>query len=209
MDKLANREREKAETAGPAPYFTEGDIRILLKHQENIVQQDPRVFLKKRELELMSDTWKNLERQSETLRKHPNTLIQMEKKVFRWAAQENNGHMWTYFILAALQWLPTKSRKLKGQIGKDTLCRLCLQLQEDNMSHMLVCPALGEYHADIEEIFQKHVRSWGVVPESTIWTDKEVRTTRWARLAASHVRNKFPQHPPQAIRVLKSLAEGF
>jgi len=81
VDKLANREREKAEITGPAPYFTEGDIRILLKHQENIIQQDPRVFLKKCELELMGNTWKNLERQSETLRKHPNTLIQMEKKV--------------------------------------------------------------------------------------------------------------------------------
>ena len=47
------------------------------------------------------------------------------------------------------------------------------------------------------------------MPESRIWTEKEVRTTRWARLAASHVRSKFPQHPPPAIRVLKSLAEGF
>jgi hypothetical protein len=186
-------EREKAESAGPAPYFTKGDIRILLKHQENIIQQDPRVFLKKCELELMSNTWRNLERQSEALRKHPNTLIQMEKKVFRWAAQGNNGHMWTYFILAALQWLPTKSRKLKGQVGKDTLCRLCLQLQEDNTSHEL-----------IEETFQRHVRSWGVVPDSTIWTDKEVRATRWARLAASHVRSKFPQHSPPAIRVNQS-----
>ena len=110
VDKLANREREKAEITGPAPYFTEGDIRILLKHQENIVQQDPRVFLKKCELELMGNTGNASE-----------TLIQMEKKVFRWAAQGNNGHMWTYFILAALQWLPTKSRTSRERHPLQTL----------------------------------------------------------------------------------------
>ena len=208
VDKIANVERQKTEDDDPIPYFTEGDIKILLKHQETIVQQDPRVFLKKQELAAMADSWKKLTRQSDTLRRHPNTLIQMEKKVFRWACQENNGHMWTFFILSALQWLPTKSRKLKGQLEKDVTCRLCLQLQEDDMSHMLVCPALEASHTAVEDVFQKYLEKWKVVPTGTVYTDKEVKTTKWARQARTLLEEKFAHIPIPTFRVLKSLAEG-
>jgi ribonuclease HI len=208
VDKLANEERRKIEDTDPIEYFTEGDIGILLKHQENIVQQDPRVYLKKLELASMAESWKKTVRQSETLRKHPNTLIQMEKKVFRWACQENSGHMWIYFVLAALQWLPTKARKLKGQIGKDVKCGLCLQLQEDNISHMLVCPALEEAHVQIDQIFQQHLAAWDVLPEGTIWTDREVKTAKWARQADLFIKERFPHIPTPSLTVLKSLAEG-
>ena len=208
VDRLANEERRKIEDADPVNYFTEGDIEILLKHQENIVQQDPRVFLKKHEIETMGESWRNLARQSETLKRHPNTLIQMEKKVFRWACLENNGHMWTYFILASLQWLPTKSRKLKGQVEKDVTCRLCLQLEEDNMSHMRVCPALKAAHERIEGLFQQHLSAWEVTPQGKVWTDKEVKITKWANQARVFVQERFPQAPTPSLRVLKSLAEG-
>jgi hypothetical protein len=64
----------------------------------------------------------------------------MAKKVSKWAIEENNGHMWVYFILSALQWLPTKQRRLKGQ-AKDILCRWCLSGEEDNLDHLTQCPA--------------------------------------------------------------------
>ena len=150
----------------------------------------------------MEESWKRLTRQSENLRKHPNTLKKMEKKVFRWACLENNGRMWVYFILASLQWLPTKSRKLKGQVEKDVNCRLCLQLEEDNMSHMQVCPALKEEHEKIERTFQQHLAAWNV------WTAKEVKTTSWAHQARALIQERFPHLPNVTLRILKTLAEG-
>ena len=207
-DRLANEGRLEAEDDPATSYFTEGDIGILLKHQEKFVQQDPRVFLKKHEGELMEESWKRLTRQSENLRKHPNTLKKMEKKVFRWACLENNGRMWVYFILASLQWLPTKSRKLKGQVEKDVNCRLCLQLEEDNMSHMQVCPALKEEHEKIERTFQQHLAAWKVVPDGKVWTAKEVKTTSWAHQARALIQERFPHLPNVTLRILKTLAEG-
>jgi len=160
VDRLANLERLKVEDDQPKPYFTEGDVNILLKYRDIIVQQDPRVFLKKIEMDAMAESWRSLKRQSKTLHRHPTSLIKMEKKVFRWACQENNGHMWAYFVLAALQWLPTKSRKLKGQKGKDVICRLCLRLQEDNMSHLLVCPALEDSHTSAYKSLEDFARGY-------------------------------------------------
>ena len=132
----------------------------------------------------------------------------MEKKVFRWACLENNGRMWAYFILASLQWLPTKSRKLKGQEAKDVICRLCLQLEEDNMSHMQVCPALKEAHDKIERTFQQHLAAWNVVPGDKVWTSREVKTTSWAHQARTLIQERFHHLPTVAHRVLKTLAEG-
>src|ERR1700760_4281122 len=100
--------------------------------------------------------------------------------------------------------MPTKSRKLKGQEAKDVICRLCLQLEEDNMSHMQVCPALKEAHDKIEKTFQQHLTAWNVVPVDKLWTTREVKTTSWARQARTLIQENFPQHPTVANRVLQA-----
>ena len=73
----------------------------------------------------MMEKWKNTERQGELARQFPSLILKQAKKVWQWAVELKDGRIWTFYILSALQWLPTKARQLKGQ-ERDTRCQNCL-----------------------------------------------------------------------------------
>ena len=130
----------------------------------------------------------------------------MAKNVALWAVTENNPHMWGYFVLAALQWLPTKSRKLKNQ-QKDTVCRLCLQGEQDDLHHITCCPALQRHHDEIKVSFLRIIASWKILPmERTVLSDKLSTCSRWV---GSFLSRQGTGNPAPTRRILMSLAEGF
>jgi len=193
-DQLANEARLE-HVDEQHPYFTEGDIQILLKHEERLILQDTRLYLKKIELQEMKAEWVSLKRQSVNFMQHPQTLLKLAKKVTRWAIAENNPQMWSYFMLAALQWLPTKCRKLVNQ-NKDTTCRLCLQGKLDDLEHMTCCPALNNEHEQVKNAFIGTLASWKILPlHKGVRSDRLSSSLRWPHMCQAYLTSKGKAAP--------------
>jgi hypothetical protein len=155
---MAKHHLKEAEQLEPIPYYAIGDTLVELCHNGNIISQDVRKFLTALEKTEMLAEWKAAPRQGQLLSLFPTKLIKYSKKVWKWAIELRNGHIWTYFMLSALQWLPTKARRYKGQ-KKDIRCRNCLLGMIDDQHHLLTCPALLRHHKLINETFRGDLRA--------------------------------------------------
>jgi hypothetical protein len=201
---MAKQYLKEAEQLAPIPYYAVEDTLVELCHNEKIVSQDIRKFLTGLEKAEMLEEWKAAPRQGELVSLFPTQLMKHSKKVWRWAIELRNGHIWTYFILSALQWLPTKARRYKGQ-NKDIRCRNCLLGMTDDQQHLLTCPALTRHHNLINETFRDALRTLELpFFLQCFHTDKEIKVQRYIRAAElSKPKINLPQ------RTLQGLAEDF
>ena len=188
----------------PITYYAIGDTKVELRHNEKTLSQDIRKFLTSLEKAEMLEEWKAAPRQGQLVSLFPTKLVKHAKKVWKWAIELRNGHIWTFFILSALQWLPTKARKYKGQ-NKDVRCNNCLLGVKDDLSHILVCPALLRHHNLINETFRGTLRTWDLpFYLQSFQSDKEIKIQRYLRTAKSaNPKIMLPQG------TLQGLAEDF
>jgi ribonuclease HI len=184
-DRLAKLHLELTEHEKPIPYYAIGDTFVELSHDGKIPAQDIRKFLTGLEKAEMLAEWKAAPRQGQLVSLFPTKLIKHSKKVWKWSIELRNGHIWTFFILSSLQWLPTKARRFKGQ-NKDLRCRNCLLGAVDEISHLSTCPALTQHHKLINETFRGMMRSWdSPFYLQKFFSDKEIKIERYLRTARS------------------------
>ncbi len=152
-DSLANHFR-KANSNAPESYFMDHEEEFLLRFNNQIVQGDPRDFLKQREKATMLQVWKEKEKQGEWIAKFPSQIIKQAERVWKWSIEMNDGRAWIFFIFAACQWLPTNRRIFyEDQIfpGREK-CQLCLMGVKETMDHLWTCPA---FRVEREELFEE------------------------------------------------------
>jgi hypothetical protein len=203
-DRLANEFRLLGEASQPAPYLLETEESLLFKHNENIVQGDPRDYLKRLEKEHMIKKWKTTVKQSEWFVKHPTQVLKQAKQVWRWSVECGQGKAWLYFIFAVCQWLPTNYRMnyLKDDLSKN--CNLCLCNAPDNSEHLLRCPALIEQHLCLKEEVKNKFYQWSIPFSSISLPLPEMEFhTLWSRAAREKLRLSISEYR------LRLLTKGY
>ena len=144
-DQIANHFRLIGEKENSYDYFTQSEEPFILKFKQNLIQGDPRIFLKKFGKDLLIETWKKTApKQAVLIRKHLTQVLRQSQRVWKWAIDADDGKAWVYFIFAVCQWLPTNRRVFyqdKSPFERER-CQLCLSGSIENIHHLWKCPAL-------------------------------------------------------------------
>ena len=162
-DRLANNFRLKGEKSPPAHYLLETDELFFLQHNNLVVQGDPRDYLKQLEKDFMMKTWKEkAPKQAKWFTKHPTQVLKQAKRVWKWSLDSGRGKAWLYFIFAICQWLPTNHRINYTKDVHLRMCNLCLCNAEDEMDHLLQCPALAKEHLTLKDEVTAKLIYWKI-----------------------------------------------
>ena len=188
-DRLANRFRIKGESSQPAPYLLETEESLLFQHKNIVVQGDPRVYLKRLELQKMIAEWKEkAPKQAGWYLKHPTQVTKQAKNVWKWSTESGNGDAWLYFIFAICQWLPTNHRMNYTKEESLRKCNLCLSSAVEKMDHLLCCPALVKEHLQLKDDVKQKLRLWDVPYSSIPFKSRELEfRARWRAAARERV----------------------
>jgi len=101
-DQIANLTRIKSEKGPPEGYFTLSEEPFILKFKENLIQGDPRAYMKKWEKDKMVEIWREkAPKQALYIKKHLVQILRQAERVWKWAIDADDGKAWIYFIFAA------------------------------------------------------------------------------------------------------------
>jgi hypothetical protein len=184
-DRLANKFRLKGEKSPPAPYLLETEELFFFQHNSLVVQGDPRDHLKQLEKDYMMKTWKEkAPKQAKWFTKHPTQIAKQAKGVWKWAVESGRGKAWLYFVFAICQWLPTNHRINYTKDVYLKTCTLCLCNAEDEMDHLLLCPALAKEHLALKNEVTAKLIHWKIPFAATPLKSNEMAVRLQWRAAA-------------------------
>src|SRR5215472_14409119 len=126
------------------------------------MQGDPRSFLKKMAKEKMANTWRTKPKQGEWFCRFPTQILKLSKLVWKWATESGYWKAWLYFIFGICQWLPTNYRLNYQKNPEKKRCSLCLSGAQEDMNHVLCCPALVEENVHLKQIIQSKYALWKI-----------------------------------------------
>ena len=173
-DRMANKFRLHGESIGPVPYLISSEEVLILQHQGTNVQGDPRGFLKKMAKEKMVNIWKTKSKQAKWFKKFPTQILQQAKLVWKWSIESGYGQAWLYFIFAICQWLPTNYRIHYQNSEDKKRCSLCISGEQEDMNHILHCPAFTMEHVHIREVIHSKIELWKIPYGSLPFVSREV-----------------------------------
>ena len=119
-DTVAKEYLRLGQSQPAAHYFTEAEEAFVLKHKENVIQSDIRLYLKSLESDMMMAEWKKkAPKQAKWASRYPTQVMKQAKRVWKWSIEKGDGAAWLYFIFAICQWLPTNHRYIIMRIRVD------------------------------------------------------------------------------------------
>ena len=186
-DHLANHFRIRGKKTAPSPYLSNFEEAFSFVHGAIRIQSDPRVYLKRLELQYLARKWKTMApRQAEWFIKFPTQIINQSKRVWKWSVESGNGKAWLYFIFAICQWLPTNDRFNHDDAFKRQ-CHLCLTGAKDGLAHILVCPALSAENSLFKETAFSRIAYWNLPFSSRTSISREYKFREQCRnIAMTH-----------------------
>ena len=124
---------------------------------------------------------RRLPNKSEWVSKHPTQIMKQAKRVWKWSVETSQGKAWLYFVFAICQWLPTNHRM---HYSKNDRCNLCLTNSQDDMNHLLLCPALLNEHLVMKEEMKSKFSQWNIPLSSIPLHSREQKTCKRLFIAA-------------------------
>jgi hypothetical protein len=161
-DKMAKKFMNQGEKLKPLPYFTIGEEKYLLIHQDKLIGGNIRTWLKEQETKRCQDAWRKLKTQGRLVRRFPQQIQTLTKLIKNWSIQRAEGRAWIFFIFAVCDWLPLNYRiHAKGDLKK-SLCNLCQGRSTETTEHLFLCPALREEQNSLREGIDEIFKKWSI-----------------------------------------------
>ena len=152
----------QGEKLKPLPYFTTGEEKYLMIHQDKLIGGNIRIWLKEQETKRCQDAWRKLKVQGRLFRQFPQQIQTLTKLIKIWSIQRAEGRAWVFFIFAVCDWLPLNYRiHVKGDLKK-SLCNLCQGRSAETTEHLFLCPALREEQNSLRERTDEIFKKWSI-----------------------------------------------
>ena len=107
----------------------------------------------------------------------PTQILKQAQRVWRWAIDAGIGKAWSYFVFAICQWLPTNYRLNYDGLPVKKRCSLCMMDVDEDMSHLLICPALVEEQLSLNDQISQKLEDWKIPFSIRLFFQEKKRVT--------------------------------